>query len=564
MKDKLEFFAILQDVDGREAAELNRLLGDYDFNRYVIKITQYAAGESDQFLPVIVRVNHAVSGFPESLLASPIRRTALEDYLARTLSGAIQRQATFNAQGVARRRIVAPHPGQKILPRSTVQIADDYTDVRLRLLVPRQRDRIDGAALQTVFFDDLPVIVQEALLYCNMDGADVERFVGLMEDVDEIRQGLAARGLISFVGAGSMLFRQSGSDLPDYEAEQILDADPSRLQQFETSSGRVVKGVGISAGVTLILGDDYSGRVELMRAIAAGIYNHIPGDGREYIVTMPDTVYVAADPGRSVQRVDLGCLLGEADFSAAHADAAHAQAASLVEGLEAGARVIVLDESDSCPGFLGSDARLEALAGRPARLTPLAARAQQLFRELGVSTVVAGRHAVGSFIPVADVVLLLENGVLRDITAEAKAAWTGASEPEAPAYDLTQLVETARWLIPPSIDSCVGRRDGVIDAPDAETLIFGRHTITLGATRQIADVHQALTIGLIIEYARQRYLDEPRPIRELLDLVERDLSTEGLDPITRELRGDLARPRRYEIAAALNRLPSLRVSRAAL
>jgi predicted ABC-class ATPase len=564
MKDKNEFYTLLQEVDGRELGEMSRLLGDYDFNRFVVKVSPLVQDEKETSLPLIVRVTHAVSAFPERLLESPLRRTALEDLLTRKLVEAIRKAAIFDANGIARRLIAPPRVGQKILPRTTVHISDEHTDVRLKVVVPMERGRVDSAALQDVFFEQLPVMVQEALLYCNMDLNEVDAFVGSMEEADEIRRSLAGNGWISFVGSGSLVTRQPGTDVPVEEGGVELSVAGELEQSVSTNRSGALKGVGIAPGITLILGDAHGGRVELMRAIASGIYNHIAGDGREHIVTMPDAVYVSAEAGRTVQRVDIGCFTGHGDYSSPSADAAHAQAASFVEALEAGARVMILDEADSAPGFLGSDNRISGLMEKSSSMVPLAARARQLAEELGVSTIVAGQHAVGSFIPVADQILLLKDGVLSDITKEAKSAWGSAGEAEVEPYDFTQLVETARWVIPSSIDASVGRLDGVIDAPDRDTILFGRYTIDMGATRQVADAQQALTLGLIIQYAQTRYLDQPRPVREVLDLVERDLSTEGLDQVSRELRGDLARPRRYEVAAALNRLPSLRVSRATL
>ncbi len=564
MKDKLEFYNILSEIDGHDYGDLPRLMGDYDFNRYVVKVSHVPQNPEETGLSVVVRVTHAVAGFPESLLSSPIRRTALEDLLTRKLAAAIDTQATFDVNGVARRRIVAPRPGQKILPRSTVQITDDFTDVRLIVLIPTQRGHIDGGAFQTVFFDDLPMVVQDALIYCNMEPAEVDAFVGLMEDADHIRQSLAARGLIGFIASGSLVTRLPGTDLPDFTSESSITVEPELQIAFETPHRGPVSGIGINSGVTLLLGDAFSGRIELMRALASGIYNHIPGDGREYIVTMPDSVYIPSEPGRSVQRVDIGSFLPVADYTTSSADACHAQAASLIEALEAGARVILLDESDACPGFLGGDDRVQSLLGVQSELTPLSGRVKQLTQELGVSTIVAGNVSVSSFIPVADTILAIRNGVISDITHQAKAAFASAAAPGSPDYDFTHLIETARWVVPSSIDASVGRHDGVIGIKGDDTLLFGRYTISLGNNHQIADAQQALTLGLIIEYARQRYLDKARPMRELLDLVERDLSMEGLEQVTRELRGDLARPRRYEIAAALNRLPSLRVARAAL
>lgn len=564
MKDKLEFYNILSEIDGREYGDLARLMGDYDFTRYVVKIGHVPHNDEETSLSLVVRVTHAVAGFPETLLSSPIRRTALEDLLARKLAAAIDGQASFDANGVARRRIVAPRPGQKILPRSTVQITDDFTDVRLSVLIPHQRGRLDGAAFQTVFFDDLPMVVQESLIYCNMAPSEVDAFVGLMEDADAIRQSLATRGLIGFAASGSLVARQAGTDLPDYESEKTLSVEASLQISIDTPHRGEVSGVGISSGVTLILGDAFSGRIELMRALAAGIYNHIPSDGREYIVTMPDSVYVPSEPGRSVQRVDIGSFLAIEDYTSSSADACHAQAASLIEALEAGARVILLDESDACPGFFGGDDRVQMLLGGTSELAPLSSRVKQLTQELGVSTVVAGNVSVSSFIPVADTILAIREGVITDVTREAKKAFEGTVAPPVAEYDFTHLIETARWVVPSSIDASVGRRDGVIGIEADGTIRFGRYTIELGNNHQIADSQQALTLGLIIEYARQRYLDKARPMRELLDLVERDLSMEGIEQVTREVRGDLARPRRYEIAAALNRLPSLRIARAAL
>jgi len=562
MKDKNEFYSLLMEIDGRELGELGRLLGDYDFNRFVIKAAPAIMMDGEPQLPVIVRVTHAVSGFPDRFLSAPISRVALEDFLTRKIAEAIDEQGRFDSTGLARRLIVRPAIGQKILPRSTVQVADDYTDVRLRLVIPMQRGRLDAATFQHVFFQQLPSIVKQALLYCNMNQSEAERFASMMEDADEIRRSLAERGFAAFVADGALVHRRHGTDLPD-AARRGIAVDPSLLQTFDTANSGAIRGAGIPPGVTLILGDASEGRTDLLRAIAAGIYNHVPGDGREMVVSMPDAVYVASEPGRPVQRVDLACFLGSHDFSSESAGQLESQSASLIESIEAGARVIVLDEADSAPGFLGGDSRLGAISGLSSSLAPLASRARQMVEELGISTIVGGQHAVGSFIPVADAILLLDRGVLRNVTAEVKQGWTDKAGGAA-SFDFTGLVETARWIVPSSIDAASGLRDSVIEVAGAGMLRFGSQTICLGNRVQLADDQQLLTLGLIIEYALNRYLEQPRPIRELLDLIERDLSTEGLDQITRDLRGDLARPRRYEIAAALNRLPSLRVVRAAL
>jgi predicted ABC-class ATPase len=328
--------------------------------------------------------------------------------------------------------------------------------------------------------------------------------------------------------------------------------------------------VGIPQGITLILGDEYSGRAELMRALAHGIYNHVPGDGRELVVTGPDAVYVAAESGRSVQRVDISAFLPELPdggdptcFSTADADACTAQAAATVEAIEIGARVLMYDETDSSPAFLSRDSRLSGLlpeAGE--RIQPLSARARQMVDELGVSLVVAGSSFVAEFIPLADKILRIDRYRLTDITEEAQSAGVDLALGDADEGALARVAEKTRWIVPSSVDPSAGIQDAHIAAPAIDLLEFGRCTIDLNDVRQLAEVSQTETIGHILSYAKRNYMDEGRPIRELLDLVDRDLGSEGLECLNRELNGKLARPRRYEVAAALNRLETLRINSA--
>jgi predicted ABC-class ATPase len=226
--------------------------------------------------------------------------------------------------------------------------------------------------------------------------------------------------------------------------------------------------------------------------------------------------------------------------------------------------VLLYDEADSSPEFLGLDARVAALLpGVENRVTPLSARARQIADELGVSIVIAGSAAVAEFIPIADTVLRIEGFKVSNVTKEAKALAVESLATKVQAADVSSLVEKSRAIVPSSIDPSLGRFDAGIEASSTYTLMFGKYVINLKGIRQLADLYQTRTLGRILYYAKLRYMDEPRPISEILDLIDRDLSTEGLESLTRDLRGDLARPRRYEIAAAINRLGSLRVTRAA-
>jgi predicted ABC-class ATPase len=568
MRDKKEFYSILSSIEGQPFSEYTAMIGDFDFSRYVLKIGGVQEQPDTGPTLFVIRVPQIIAGFPLEMFNTPVRRTALEDLLTRKVASYVEMLSHYDSEGIARRRIAIAHPGQKILPRSALAVTEEYVEARVYIELPEQNGIIPGDGTYEIFFEDLPGMVNAAMIYCNLDEQAVREAVMLMEDADQIRQVLPTRGLVGFIADGSYLTRQQNTDMPDYEhLDPLVVTEECRVTMEAPNAGSVA-GVGIPSGITLVLGDEYSGRKALLHAVAAGIYNHVSGDGRERAITVPDAVYISAMPGRSIQRVDLTAFMNESDgcedpgcFSTEAADAYASQAASTVEALEVGARVLIFDEADSCPAFLSRDSRLSDLRGSVTHNTvPLAARARQMVEDLGVSLVIGGSATVSEFIPLADTVLYVENHKVVDVTRQAKECVAAALGADDPPADLASLVEKARWVIPSSIDPSLGRLDAFIEAPALDALEFGRSLLDLSGVLQIGDVHQTATIGLILYYARMRYMDEERPMREILDLVDRDLSTEGLECLSRELRGDLARPRRYEIAAVMNRLDTLRIT----
>jgi predicted ABC-class ATPase len=571
MKDRKEFFNLLTEIDGKPFAEYERVLGDFDFSRYVIKCTKIDAARDAENPVFNIRIPQSIAELPGHLYDSPVRRTALEDYLTRNFCAVAGRIARFNESGWARRNIIIAEPGQKILPRTSVIVTKEYIDVRIRIAMPYKvyvsgERLVDAEMARKVFFEDMPEIVSSSIFCCNLDLAEVEDFVNGMEDADRVRQTLSTLGLVSFVGEGSLLAREQDSDLPDYDHIAPFEVSEAAQTEIDVPNAGKLIGLGIPIGLTVVLGDAANGRKDFMDAIAAGVFNHVPGDGRETVVTVSDAVQVATERGRSVQEVNITPFLSEsessnpASYSTRAADSFVSQAAATIEALEVGARVLIVDENSSSPAFLTTDARVAGLLGSTPR-TSLAQRARQMVDELGISIVIGGENLVAEYIPVADTVLKVEDFQVTNITEEAKAL-NLAVPPEAPAVNLGPMLGRSRWIMPSSIDAAVGSKDVVIEAIDLNAIQFGRSVIELDSVPQIADESQTLTLGLLLYYAKLRYMQEGYPLREMLDMIDRDLSSEGLGTISRDLRGDLARPRRYELAAALNRLPTFRVSHA--
>lgn len=571
MKDRKEFYNLLAEIDGKPFVEYERLIGDFDFARYVIKCSKIDTAPNAENPVFNIRVPQSIAELPGYLYDSPVRRTALEDLLTRNLCAVAGRIARFNESGWARRNIIIAEPGQKILPRTSVLVTKEYIDVRIRIALPYKvytsgERLVDAEMARKVFFDDLPEIVSSSIFCCNLDLAEAEDFVNSMEDADRVRQTLPTIGLVSFVGESSLIAREKNTDLPDYDHIAPFEVAEDARTEIEVPNAGKVVGLGIPVGLTVVLGDAAHGRKDFMSAIAAGVFNHVPGDGRETVVTVSDAVQVATDRGRGVQEVNITPFLAEledgnpASYSTDSADSFISQAAATIEALEVGARVLIVDENTSAPAFLTTDARVAGLLSSTPRAS-LAQRARQIVDELGISIVVGGENLVAEYIPIADTVLKVEDFQVTNITEEAKALDL-ALPPEAPSVNLGPMLGRSRWIMPSSIDAAVGRIDQLIEAIDLNAIQFGRSVIELDSVPQIAEQNQTLTIGLLLYYAKLRYMQEGYPLREMLDMIDRDLSSEGIGTISHDLRGDLARPRRYELAAALNRLPTFRVSHA--
>jgi predicted ABC-class ATPase len=554
MKDRKEFYNLLAEIDGKPFAEYSRLTGDFDFARYVIKCGKVDTAPDSENPVFNVRIPQSVAELPGHLYDSPVRRTALEDYLTRSLYAVTDRIARFNESGWARRNILIADPGQKILPRTAIVVSKEYIDVRIRVALPYKvygdgERLVDGEMARKVFFEDLPEVISTSMFYCNIDLEAVETFVNDMEDADRVRQTLSTLGLVSFLGEGSLLSREKNSDLPDYDQIVPFEVSEEARTEIDVPNAGKIAGLGIPVGLTVVVGDAAHGRKDFMSAIAAGVYNHISGDGRETVVTVPDAVQICETESGNA-----------ASYSTRSADSFISQAASTIEALEVGARVLIVDENTSAPAFMTTDARIAGLLGTTPRAS-LAQRARQIVDELGISLIIGGENLVAEYIPIADTVLKVENFQVTNITGQAKALSLDLP-PKAAAVNLGPMLARSRWIMPSSIDAAVGSKDVVIDSIDVNAIQFGRSVIELDGVPQIADESQTLTIGLLLYYAKLRYMQEGYPLREMLDMIDRDLSSEGLGTISRDLRGDLARPRRYELAAALNRLPTFRVSHA--
>lgn len=566
MPDRDRLRATLLRLDNASYKAYKDIKGSYEFPNFTLAIDYVQGDPFASPSQLRVRVPQAIAGFPPELFASRSRGIALRDYLTREFDR-VAREVS-SSRGTGKSGLIAiARPGQEVLERSSTFIDLDAIEVRFVVGLPARGRRILGRQAADLLCDDIPRIVAEALLFSALDPKHVRRHVEAIEDADNLRQQLRDRDLVAFIPDGAILPRRSGVDNRPLEQDVVPFRSPPELRvRFECPNRGTVTGLGIPRGITLIVGGGYHGKSTLLRAIALGVYNHIPGDGRELVVTDSAAVKIRAEDGRSVAGVNISPFINllpqgrsTADFSTTNASGSTSQAANIIEALEAGANVLLVDEDTSATNFTIRDRRMQQLIRKEKEpITPFIDKVRQLYLEYGVSTILV-MGGSGDYFEVADIAIALEDFQPRDVTAEVKAI--------AREYRSDRLAEggdafgeiTARIPLPESIDPSQGKRAVKVKVRDEDEVAFGSEEIDLAAVEQIVDTGQVRAIAAAIVYAKEQYADRQRTLAQILDAVLGDLDTRGFDILSPWPQGDLAAFRRFELAAALNRLRSLRV-----
>lgn len=551
-------------VDGKPYAAYKTLEGAYRFERFVLYLDEVITEPPGVPSPIRVRVDQAEARFPAELLSTPVRRAALEDFIARRwLDAARKAGRTRGGRG----GIGVEAGGQEIALRTACRVVEDWVEVRAHVVLLSEGRKASTKAVQPLLLEDLPQIVEAVLFYPSHNPGPLQRHIEVAEDAQALRAQLQDRGLVAFLADGSVLPREGGTDKPLLSRLVTWQApEELRVSLSAPHRGEII-GLGIPRGVTVILGHAFSGRSTLLVAIASGVYTHLPGDGREYCVTVPDAALITADEGRRVEGVNLTPLLstlpGGEDPSHARVERAPAlvaQAASISEALEAGTTLLLFDEDTCAPRLLARDVLWRHLAPEARDpVTPLADLVRPLYAEHGVSSVIAA--ASGSSLPgVADTIIAMDAFRPTVATTRAKqlaGSWPGVRVAEARGFGGIHH----RVPLGESLHLLQGRRLRP-GATNTRTLVLGRESVDLHALAQLVDPAQTRAIGAALMHAVERgYFDGTRTVREALSLIEADVDAQGLDVLSPQEypSGEYMLPRRQEIAAALNRLRMFRV-----
>jgi predicted ABC-class ATPase len=568
VKDTSELASLLHQLDGRGYRAYKQIAGAWRHHGFTLHVDHVQGDPFAAPSRVRVVVDPDIAALPEHAFRDSIRSLGTAALLARTFATRVHGLKRVRGSGRSG-EIRMDAPGQEVLRQTAVQLSPEgAVEARFTVGLPARGRSVMGVAAATLLTETVPGVVAATLMASAHPAEEIRRHADTNEDVQHLRRLLPGMGLIAFVADGALLPRRSGVDDRPLEGAGVVPfRSPDSLRvHAELPNAGTVTGMGLPVGVTLIVGGGFHGKSTLLRALAMGVYNHRPGDGRELVATVSDAVKIRAEDGRSVAGVDIspfidGLPLGQDthSFSTPNASGSTSQAAAIVEALEAGARTLLVDEDTSATNFMIRDRRMQALVpkgGEP--ITPFVDRVRELSDDLNVSTALV-LGGSGDYLDVADTVIDMRSYLPVDVTTQARAVAKDHPTGRAPEAARPVTLPRPRAPDPRSVNPRKGRREVSVRVPDLRTLLFGRDQVDLGAVEQIVSAPQIRAIGNALALVPDRFQDGASSVSEVLDQIELLLTAEGLDALDPRKPGDLAGFRRFELAAALNRLRSLRV-----
>lgn len=556
----------LDKIDGKTYRAYKDLEGQYNFGDYILSIDHVQGDPFASPSRVRVIVNQNIGGFPSEILNNKEKNIAVADYLTRQFYSNINKcgERAFGS-GKSGLIFISKCP-QEILERTSVII--DYSKIEARFYVgfPARGRSVLSRELEKILYNVIPSIVDRTLIYKNINKEQLINRVKLVEDQEFIRSELSNKGLVSFVANGSMLPRESGVSTKALKNGKVF-LSPQRLEvEFNTPNRGLIKGMGIKKGITLIVGGGYHGKSTLLKALELGVYNHIEGDGREFVITDESALKVRAEDSRCISKTDISLFISNLPngkdtkgFCTENASGSTSQAANIVEGIESGTKLFLIDEDTSATNFMMRDDLMQKLVSKEKEpITPFIEIVKPIYEQIDISTIIVVGSS-GDFFDIADCVIQMDNYETKDVTKEAKDLSKGHILERIRNRELKIDINFNRVVKRGSIEE--GPKGIKIKTMGLDTISINREEINLRSVEQIVDNEQLNTIGFMMKYAEKNFMGKDLIIRDMCDKIINQIYKDGLMSIDniKGGNGSLAMIRKQELLAAYNRYRKLKI-----
>lgn len=563
MKSSAELKKDILAIDHRGYPGYKGLRGRYQFKDHVLSIDHVQGDPFASPSHLSVHVDGHKAGFPKDYYQDDISRITLQDHLTRCFGKALA-PFSFKAKGSGKSGLLSvSHCGQQVLERTACEVsADGSVTVRFEAGFPANGRSVNAGELVKMLFQFVPEVAQIALFYDRLNKNALKAAIELARDQQFIREHLSEQGLAAFLADGSVLPRESGiSDRPMKGAVPFQSPAACKVTVTLPYHGPVT-GMGIKKGITLFVGGGYHGKSTILQALEMGVYNHIAGDGREYVITDPSAWKLRAEDGRSISHTDISPFINHlpnkkdtVHFSTEDASGSTSQAANLMEAVESGSKLLLIDEDTSATNFMIRDELMQKVICREEEpITPFIERVRSIYDDLGVSSIIVAGSS-GSFFGIADTIIQMKEYVPYDITERAREA--AASYPALKQQEHFPVSDNMRA---PKANQAL-KKDPRLKMKTMGTneMLLAKDAIELRYLEQLIDPEQTNALAYALKYLELNRMNGSRTVPQLLDDIEALTASKGLSALYDKeyVRSGLAMPRRQEIAACLNRYRKL-------
>lgn len=556
----------IDSINGKGYKAYKSLEGEYDFNDYILHIDHVQGDPFAAPSRIRVTMKSNINKIPRELFNENHKRIAVQDFITRLFYQNINKYGDrVMGSGKSGMISISKCP-QEILDRTSVVIDDNKIEARFEVGFPARGRSVLSRELQKILYDFLPKIVNNSLKYENIDKNKLKRRVNLVCDQEFIRKELKERGLVAFIGNGSILPRESGvSTKPLKSAKKFISPKELEIEMNLPHKG-LIKGLGIKKGITLIIGGGYHGKSTLLNALEVGVYNHIEGDGREYVIADNTSMKVRAEDGRAIIKDDISLFINNLPngkdtkkFISENASGSTSQAANIAEAIESNTNLLLIDEDTSATNFMIRDDVMQSLVSNEEEpITPFIELVRAIYEEKDISTIIVVGSS-GEYFDIADTVIQMDNYEPKDVTLKAKELSTGAIINRIKNRDIKVNIDFDRKLLKGSIEK--GPKGVKIKTLGIDGLSINKEDINLRSVEQIVDREQVTSIGNMMKWAEDKTINNNLTLIEVADRILEEVKEKGLIQMSgiKGGSGSLALPRKQEIMAAFNRYRKLKI-----
>lgn len=561
MKNLSDLKRELEKIDGRGYKTYKILEGQYSFEDYILSI-DHVQGDpfaSPSRIRVIVNNNN---NFPKNLFDEKYKKITICDFLTRLFSKNIYKYGEKVFGSGKSGLIEISKCSQQVIERTSIIINNEKIEARFYVGFPARGRSVLSKELEKILFNIIPNIVKNTLIYNNINIKALNDKLKLLEDQEFIRKQLKDKKLIAFIANNSILPRESGiSQKPLKDGKKFIS--PKELEvEFNTPNRGLIKGMGIPEGITLIVGGGYHGKSTLLKALELGVYNHIEGDGREFVITDNTALKVRAEDGRAITKTDISLFINNLPngkdtkkFYTENASGSTSQAANIIEGIESGTKLFLIDEDTSATNFMIRDSVMQQLVSKDKEpITPFIDVARSLYKQKGISTILVAGSS-GDFFDIADLVIQMDNYEPYEVTKKAKALSRGIINVNE---NLKVDIDFNRVILKGTIES--SPKGVKVKTLGKDGISINKENIDLRAVEQIVDNEQLNTIGAIMKYAENKLMGKNLTLAQIADNITEELKNNliGIENIKGGY-GSFAIVRKQEIMCAYNRYRKIKI-----